>query len=133
MIDHVSLSVEDLDSAKAFYQALLAPIGMELIAEVTAAQSGSVAFAGFGIGRKGQLWLAARGRQTPATHICFRTPSRALVRAFYDAGLAAGGVDNGSPGIREIYHPAYYAAFVLDPEGHNIEAVTFAPEDGADD
>lgn len=130
MLDHVSLSVADIERAKAFYTALLAPIGMEMVGEVTAEQSGSVAFVGFGIGRKGQLWIAGRGRQTPPTHICFRATSRAAVRAFYEAGLAAGGTDNGPPGMREIYHPRYYAAFVRDPEGHNIEAVTFTPEDG---
>ncbi|WP_421726728.1 VOC family protein [Bauldia sp.] len=132
MIDHVSLSVADLERAKAFYAALLAPIGMEMVGEVSAEQSGSIAFAGFGIGRKGQLWLAASGQQTPTTHICFRVPSRAIVRAFYEAGLAAGGTDNGAPGIRAIYHPDYYGAYVRDPEGHNIEAVTFAPEETDD-
>jgi catechol 2,3-dioxygenase-like lactoylglutathione lyase family enzyme len=103
---------------------------MEMVGEVTAAQSGSVAYAGFGIGRKGQLWIAADGPQTPSAHICFRAPFRQAVRDFHAAGLANGGTDNGAPGIREIYHPDYYAAFVRDPEGHNIEAVTFEPEAG---
>jgi catechol 2,3-dioxygenase-like lactoylglutathione lyase family enzyme len=129
MLDHVSLSVADMDRAKRFYTAILAELGMELVGEVTAEQSGSVAHAGFGIGRKGQLWLAADGPQTPHAHICFRTDSRKAVRAFHAAGLANGGSDNGAPGIREIYHPEYYAAFVTDPEGHNIEAVCFEPED----
>lgn len=130
-IDHMTLNVGDVPRAKAFYAAALAPIGLELVGEMTAEQTGAVAFAGFGRGRKGSLWLAGRGRQTPVTHICFRAASRADVRAFHAAALAAGGVDNGPPGIREIYHPAYYAAFVLDPEGHNIEAVTFEAEEGA--
>ncbi|WP_421852149.1 VOC family protein [Oricola sp.] len=129
-IDHITLSVADFGRAKAFYSALLRPVGLEIVAEVTAEQSGSVPFAGFGRGRKGNLWIAEDGPQSPATHICFRAPSRAAVRAFYEAGLANGGTDNGGPGIREIYHPAYYAAFVLDPEGHNIEAVCFEPEAG---
>lgn len=128
MLDHVSLSVADIDSAKRFYAAILAELGMELVGEVTAEQSGSVALAGFGIGRKGQLWLAGDGPQTPHSHICFRTDTRQAVRAFHKAGLANGGSDNGAPGIREIYHPEYYAAFVIDPEGHNIEAVCFEPE-----
>jgi catechol 2,3-dioxygenase-like lactoylglutathione lyase family enzyme len=127
-IDHISLSVADLARAKAFYAALLAPIGLEIVGEVTAEQTGTVAFAGFGRGRKGQLWIAEKGLQTPATHICFRAPSRSSVRSFHESGLAAGGTDNGPPGIREHYHPAYYAAFVTDPEGHNIEAVCFEPE-----
>jgi catechol 2,3-dioxygenase-like lactoylglutathione lyase family enzyme len=128
MLDHVTLSVTDLDRAKVFYGSALAPLGIEMVGEVTAEQSGSVAFAGFGIGRKGQLWLAEKGRQTPETHICFRAPTREGVRAFHAAGLSAGGTDNGPPGVREVYHPAYYAAFVTDPEGHNIEAVCFEPE-----
>jgi catechol 2,3-dioxygenase-like lactoylglutathione lyase family enzyme len=128
MLDHITLSVDDLGRAKAFYQAALAPLGITVVGEVSAEQSGSVAFAGFGIGRKGQLWIAEKGRQTPETHICFRAKDRRDVRAFHAAGLAAGGTDNGPPGVREIYHPAYYAAFVTDPEGHNIEAVCFEPE-----
>lgn len=129
MIDHVSLSVADMDRAKRFYASLLAEIGMELVGEVTAEQTGSVAHVGFGIGRKGQFWLSGDGPQTPHAHICFRAASRNAVRAFHAAGLAHGGTDNGAPGIREIYHPEYYAAFVTDPEGHNIEAVCFEPED----
>jgi len=132
-IDHMTLSVADLERAKAFYAAALGAVGLELVGEVSAEQSGDVAFAGFGRGRKGSVWLAERGRQSPTTHICFRADSRADVRAFHAAALAAGGADNGAPGIREIYHPEYFAAFVLDPEGHNIEAVTFAPDDGTGD
>ncbi|MEQ8479405.1 MAG: VOC family protein [Hoeflea sp.] len=130
MLDHVSLSVADMEQAKRFYSAILATLGMEMVGEVTAAQSGSVAYAGFGIGRKGQLWIAEGGPQTPSAHICFRAASRQAVRDFHAAGLANGGSDNGPSGIREIYHPEYYAAFVRDPEAHNIEAVTFEPEDG---
>jgi len=129
MLDHVSLSVVDLERAKRFYAAILAELDMELVGEVSAEQTGSVAHAGFGIGRKGQLWLSGHGPQTPHAHICFRAGSRKVVRAFHAAGLANGGTDNGAPGIREIYHPEYYAAFVTDPEGHNIEAVCFEPED----
>ncbi|WP_394688658.1 VOC family protein [Hoeflea sp.] len=130
MIDHVSLSVADMGRAKGFYTAIFATLGMELVADVTAQQSGSVAYAGFGIGRKGQLWIGEDGQQTPSTHICFRAATRQAVRDFHAAGLANGGTDNGAPGIREIYHPEYYAAFITDPEGHNIEAVCFEPEDG---
>jgi catechol 2,3-dioxygenase-like lactoylglutathione lyase family enzyme len=98
------------------------------VGEFTAEQSGSVAFLGFGVGRKGQLWISEKGKQSPEFHVCFRVTSREAVRAFHTAGLANGGQDNGAPGIREIYHPAYYAAFVKDPEGHNIEAVCFEEE-----
>ena len=128
IIDHVSLSVEDLEHAKSFYAKALAPLGLEIVREVTAEQSGSVAFVGFGSGRKGCLWVAHHGRQTPTTHICFRAPTRAAVRAFHAAALDAGAKDNGGPGVRREYHDAYYAAFVLCPEGHNIEAVCFENE-----
>lgn len=121
VLDHVSHAVEDLETARAFYEKLLQPLGLELVADFPAST-------GFGIGRKSSLWLVEKGRQTPATHLCFRARTRAEVRAFHEAGLAAGGTDNGPPGVRAVYHPAYYAAFVLDPEGHNIEAVCFEPE-----
>ncbi|MHA1549069.1 MAG: VOC family protein [Alphaproteobacteria bacterium] len=132
VLDHVSLSVGNLERAKAFYLPALASLGLELVGEVPADVSGTVSFAGFGIGRKGSFWLAENGRTTPPTHVCFRAESRAMVDAFHAAGLAAGGRDNGGPGIREIYHRDYYAAFVFDPEGHNIEAVTFQPADSDD-
>lgn len=128
MIDHVSLSVEDLERARNFYARALAPLGMQIVGEVTAEQSGSFGFVGFGIGRKGSLWLVHSGRQTPPTHICFRAPTRAAVREFHAAALEAGAKDNGGPGVRAEYHEAYYAAFVLGPEGHNIEAVCFEDE-----
>ncbi len=128
-IDHVTLNVADIARAGDFYAAALEPLGLEQVGAVTAEQSGSVAYIGFGRGRKGNLWIAEMGQQTPATHICFRAGTRAAVRAFYEAALAAGGTDNGPPGVREIYHPAYYAAFVTDPEGHNIEAVCFEDEE----
>jgi catechol 2,3-dioxygenase-like lactoylglutathione lyase family enzyme len=127
-IDHISLSVEDLARAKDFYTKALAPLGLKIVGEVTAEQSGSVGFVGFGIGRKGSFWLAHKGLQTPAAHICFRAPTRASVRDFHAAALDAGAKDHGGPGVRSEYHQAYYAAFVLSPEGHNIEAVCFEDE-----
>ncbi|MEO0325796.1 MAG: VOC family protein [Myxococcota bacterium] len=126
-IDHISLSVDDLPRAKAFYEAVLPAVGLELSQELSAEIAGVDCLA-FGRGRKGSFWLVATGTQSPKLHVAFRAPSRAAVRAFHEAALAAGGTDNGAPGIREIYHPAYYAAFALDPEGHNIEAVCFEPE-----
>jgi len=123
-LDHVTLSVARLDVAGAFYARLLEPVGLTPVADLPAEVVG-VPCVGFGIGRKSTFWLAERGPQTPAFHVCFRAPSRAAVRAFHAAGLAAGGRDHGAPGVRENYHPAYYAAFVLDPEGHNVEAVCF--------
>ena len=125
-IDHLSLSVADLAAAKSFYTKALAPLGLEIVAEFS--DETRVPVCGYGIGRKGSFWLAQDGRQTPSAHIAFRAKTRSAVRAFYTAAIDAGGKDNGPPGIREIYHPEYYAAFTIDPEGHNIEAVTFAPE-----
>jgi len=127
-IDHVSLSVENLERAKAFYSKVLSPLGLALVAEVSAEQTGSVAMLGFGVGRKSSFWVAERGRQTPNAHICFRAQSRAAVRAFHDAALRGGAQDHGGPGTRPKYHSAYYAAFVLSPEGHNIEALCFEDE-----
>ncbi|MBW1906877.1 MAG: VOC family protein [Deltaproteobacteria bacterium] len=129
-IDHVSLSVENLERAKAFYSKALSALGLALVAEVSAEQTGSVAMLGFGVGRKSSFWVAERGRQTPNAHICFRAQSRAAVRAFHDAALRGGAQDHGGPGTRPKYHSAYYAAFVLSPEGHNIEAVCFEDEPG---
>lgn len=127
-IDHVTLSVADLGAAQAFYSAALAPLGLDLIAELTEEQTGAEARAAFGIGRKGQLWLVEKGRTTPPTHLCFRAKDRAAVNAFYHAALIAGGTCNGAPGIRHHYHPEYYAAFVSDSEGHNIEALCFSAD-----
>ncbi len=126
-IDHIGLSVADLARAKAFYDACLPPLRLEVTAELSAEIAG-VACVGYGRGRKGSFWIAESGQQTPSTHVCFRARTRAAVRDFYARALEAGGKDNGAPGVRELYHPAYYAAFVLDPEGHNIEAVCFEPE-----
>ena len=128
VIDHMSLNVGDYEGAKAFYAKALAPLGFSLVMEVTAEMTGTVASAGFGTGGKPFLWLTPKGRQTPPQHIAFGADSRAMVDAFHAAALAAGGTDNGAPGLRPYYHPTYYGAFVLDPEGHNIEAVCHAAE-----
>jgi catechol 2,3-dioxygenase-like lactoylglutathione lyase family enzyme len=122
-IDHTGLSVEDFAGAKDFYTKALAPLGWTLMMEFPASVTGSVDAAGFGIDGKPFFWLAGGGRQTPHCHIAFGAATRAEVDAFYKAAMAAGGRDNGPPGIREMYHPTYYGAFVFDPEGHNIEAV----------
>jgi catechol 2,3-dioxygenase-like lactoylglutathione lyase family enzyme len=121
MIDHLGIAVHDYEKSKAFYKAALAPLGYELIMEVQGA-------AGFGIGGMPDFWIGGGKLTAPHVHVAFRSDNRAIVRAFYEAALAAGGTDNGPPGIREIYHPDYYGAFVLDPDGHNIEAVCHAPE-----
>lgn len=123
VLDHISLNVGDFARAKSFYAAALKPLGFALMMEFPASVTGSVDVAGFGVDGKPFFWIAAGGRQTPHTHIAFGANSRGEVDAFFKAALAAGGKDNGPPGIRSRYHPDYYGAFVLDPEGHNIEGV----------
>jgi catechol 2,3-dioxygenase-like lactoylglutathione lyase family enzyme len=124
MIDHVGFAVSDYARAKAFYQKALAPLGYALVMEVGADQteSGSPA-AGFGIGGKPDFWIGGEGRLEKPLHVAIVAKDRGAVDAFHRAALAAGAKDNGAPGLRAHYHPDYYAAFVLDPDGHNIEAV----------
>lgn len=119
MIDHTGVQVTDLDKSVAFYTQALAPLGYELLMRFPEA-------AGFGAGGQADLWLGV-GKPTDRTHIALRAKGRAEVRAYYDAALAAGGTDNGAPGIRPHYHDNYYAAFVRDPDGHNIEVVCHEP------
>jgi catechol 2,3-dioxygenase-like lactoylglutathione lyase family enzyme len=126
MIDHIGIEVSNYQRAKQFYEHALAPLGYRLLMEVQG-------FAGFGLSQNGgpiaNFWLHEGSNPTKKTHIAFRAASRAKVDEFYRAALQAGGKDNGKPGIREIYHPNYYGAFVLDFDGHNIEAVCHQPED----
>jgi catechol 2,3-dioxygenase-like lactoylglutathione lyase family enzyme len=127
-VDHTSLSVSDFAAAKAFYTAALAPLGITVLMEFPKAVTGNVDVAGLGSGGKPFFWLAGAGKTTPRVHIAFAASSRAEVDAFYKAAIAAGGKDNGPPGLRTMYHPAYYGAFVLDADGHNVEAVCHKPE-----
>jgi catechol 2,3-dioxygenase-like lactoylglutathione lyase family enzyme len=122
-LDHTSLSVSDFAAGKAFYTAALKPLGISVVMEVPGA-------AGLGSDGKPFFWLEGGGRTTPRIHVAFAAASRAEVDAFYKAAIAAGAKDNGPPGIRAHYHPSYYGAFVLDPDGHNIEAVCHTPEQG---
>jgi catechol 2,3-dioxygenase-like lactoylglutathione lyase family enzyme len=126
-LDHTSLSVSDYAAAKAFYTAALSPLGIGVQMEVSKEAAGFDA-AGFGTAGKPFFWLAGGGRTTPHVHLAFGAGSRAEVDAFYKAAIAAGGKDNGAPGIRAHYHPNYYGAFVLDADGNNIEAVCHKPE-----
>lgn len=121
MIDHIGISVRDYEAGKAFYRVALAPLGYELIME-------GYGWAGFGARGKPDFWIQGGSQATPRVHVAFRAEDRAKVRAFYEAALKAGAKDNGPPGVREMYHPTYYGAFVIDPDGHNIEAVCHAPE-----
>jgi catechol 2,3-dioxygenase-like lactoylglutathione lyase family enzyme len=123
MIDHTGLSVADYQKSKDFYVKALGAIGYQLLAEFPAAVTGSTDVAGFGEPPKPDFWIAAGTPNRPPMHIAFRVPNRALVDQFYRAAIAAGGQDNGAPGNRPHYHANYYGAFVLDPDGHNVEAV----------
>jgi catechol 2,3-dioxygenase-like lactoylglutathione lyase family enzyme len=120
-LDHIGLTVSDLDAAKAFYRAALKPLGISVLMEFPGA-------AGLGADGKPFFWLAGGGKTTPRVHLAFTAASRAEVDAFHKAAIAAGAKDNGPPGIRADYHPNYYGAFVLDADGHNVEAVCHKPE-----
>jgi catechol 2,3-dioxygenase-like lactoylglutathione lyase family enzyme len=128
MIDHIGFPVSDYARAKAFYTKALAPLGYTLIMEVGAEHTESDApAAGFGADGKPDFWIGGEGGLQKALHVAILANDRAGVNAFYQAALEAGGKDNGAPGLRPHYHPDYYGAFVLDPDGHNIEAVCHAP------
>jgi catechol 2,3-dioxygenase-like lactoylglutathione lyase family enzyme len=119
ILDHIVIGVSDLDASRRFYEQALAPLGIAIVLEFPGR-------AGFGAAGKPEFFLRAGGGKEPA-HVAFHSPDRATVDAFHAAALAAGGRDNGAPGVRAIYHPQYYGAFVLDPDGHNIEAVCHGP------
>ena len=122
MIDHVTLSVADLKRSQRFYDRALKPLGIErLYAEGTS-------YSGYGIRPKAFFWIGQRAEVATGAHVAFAAPDRIAVDAFHTAALAAGGRDNGAPGLRPQYRSHYYGAFVLDPDGHNIEAVCYAAE-----
>lgn len=127
MIDHVGLSVADYAKSKAFYAKALAPLGYQFIFEVPKEFAGGVGAGGFGVPPKPDFWIDGAGKPSPKLHVCFRAQDRAAVDAFYKAAVAAGGKDNGKPGLRPHYHEHYYGAFVFDLDGHNIEACCHDP------
>ena len=122
ILDHIGLSVSDCERSKAFFSKALAPLGISLVMETHG-------WVGFGRAGVPQFWFGEGGEAHKPMHIAFAAENRAQVRAFYEAALEAGGQDNGPPGIRAIYHPHYYGAFVIGPDGHNVEAVCHRPED----
>jgi catechol 2,3-dioxygenase-like lactoylglutathione lyase family enzyme len=129
MLDHVGFAVSDAERSRRFYEQALAPLGMGLIMSVTPEQTESGGTAhGFGSDGKPYFWVGDNERVGEGTHVAFAVETRAKVDAFHAAALAAGGRDNGAPGLRPHYHPNYYAAFVQDPDGSNIEAVCHRPE-----
>jgi catechol 2,3-dioxygenase-like lactoylglutathione lyase family enzyme len=128
MLDHVGFAVSDFARSRQFYQQALAPLGITLIMEVDASVTGADSHAGFGESGKPYFWIGGGKSLSGTLHVAFSVADRAMVQAFYDAALAAGGRDNGPPGLRTHYHPNYFGAFVFDPDGHNIEAVCHLPE-----
>ena len=123
MIDHTGLKVADPVASRRFYDAALAPLGYRVLMEIPKEHTGGMVVLGYGVHPKPDFWVGQGTPETPRIHIAFRAGSRGEVDAFYRAALAAGGKDNGPPGPRPHYHPGYYGAFVLDPDGHNVEAV----------
>ena len=121
MIDHTGVIVGNFEASRRFYAAALAPLGYELLLEFHAS------VAGFGEQGKPDFWIAQGEPNTPRIHVAFRAGTRREVDAFYEAALGAGARNNGAPGLRPQYHPDYYGAFVLDLDGHNIEAVYHSP------
>ena len=129
MIDHVGFAVADAERSRRFYEQALAPLGITLIMSVSPEQTEAGGTAhGFGSDGKPYFWIGDNERVGEGTHVAFGAKTRADVDAFYKAALAAGGTDNGAPGVRPHYHPNYYGAFVRDPDGINVEAVCHRQE-----
>ena len=122
MIDHITFGVTDFARSTAFYDQALAPLGVTRLFDVPPDQSDGIRVTGYGDNRP-WFWLAEERATSGLFHVALHADSRSAVDAFHAAALRAGGVDNGAPGPRPHYHADYYAAFVLDPDGHNIEAV----------
>jgi catechol 2,3-dioxygenase-like lactoylglutathione lyase family enzyme len=122
-LDHVGINVSDYARSRDFYERALAPLGVSLLMEPAEGHCG------FGTGGKPWFWISV-GRESVSrnVHVAFAAPDRAAVDAFHAAALEAGGTDNGAPGVRELYHPDYYGAYILDPDGNNVEAVSHRPE-----
>jgi catechol 2,3-dioxygenase-like lactoylglutathione lyase family enzyme len=122
VVDHVGFAVADYEQSKKFYQEALAPLGVTLLLEFAGAA------AGFGKSGRPSFFIEAHGEPVRGRlHIALRAETRSQVDAFHQAAIEAGGTDNGAPGVRAIYHPDYYGAYVLDPDGNNIEAVCHHP------
>jgi catechol 2,3-dioxygenase-like lactoylglutathione lyase family enzyme len=122
MLDHIGLAVKDFERSRAFYERALAPLGLSMFMEP------APGIAGFGESDgKPYFWIGTRDAPQTGVHVAFAASSRELVDAFHAAALEAGATDNGAPGVREIYHPTYYGAYVLDPDGNNVEAVCHHP------
>lgn len=127
MIDHITFGVSDFARSTAFYDKAFAPLGVRRVFDVPLEHTNGVQVTGYGDDRA-WFWLAEENTTTGLLHVALQAKSTAEVDAFHTAAINAGGTDNGSPGLRPHYHAEYYAAFVLDPDGHNIEAVCHTPK-----
>jgi catechol 2,3-dioxygenase-like lactoylglutathione lyase family enzyme len=127
MLDHITVRVADFNRSRSFYETVMPALGAHLMMEFGPEITGDVRVAGFGRD-KPDFWISEGGPTSPRIHIAFAAGNRAMVDAFHAAALAAGATDNGAPGPRPDYHETYYGAFVLDPDGHNVEAVCHLPE-----
>ncbi|HUL96819.1 MAG TPA: VOC family protein [Usitatibacter sp.] len=121
MLDHIGIGCTDLAASKAFFLAALAPIDVRVVMDAGVA-------VGLGQGQKPDFWLGPASAKPAPLHLAFTATRRAQVDEFHKRALAAGAKDNGPPGLRVHYHPTYYAAFVIGPDGHNVEVVCHAPE-----
>jgi catechol 2,3-dioxygenase-like lactoylglutathione lyase family enzyme len=128
MIDHTGLQVSCPERSREFYNSALGAIGYRIIAEIPKEYTGGAIVLGYGVPPKADLWIAEGVPNEPRVHIAFRSQTRKEVDEFYKAALLSGGKDNGAPGLRPHYHKNYYGAFVLDPDGHNIEVVCHEEE-----
>jgi catechol 2,3-dioxygenase-like lactoylglutathione lyase family enzyme len=128
VLDHVSLGVTDLERSRRFYDAALRPLGIVRTVDFGEGRGSDYGAMAGSLGVEFTITVEPDVAASRGLHLCFRAPDRAAVRAFHAAALAAGGQDDGAPGLRALYHPDYFGAFVLDPDAHRIEAVCHAPE-----
>ena len=128
MLDHVSLGVTDLERSRRFYDAALRPLGVVRTVDFGDGRGSDYGAMAGSLGVEFTITVEPDVTASRGMHLCFRAPDRAAVFAFHAAALASGGQDDGGPGLRALYHPAYFGAFVLDPDGHRLEAVCHAPE-----
>lgn len=127
MIDHLGIHISDPVRSRNFYTKALAPLGYQMLMEIPKEYTGGKVVLGYGVAPKPDFWITEGEPNRPPNHVAFVAKSRKVVDEFYKAALASGGRDNGPPGPRPHYHKDYYGAFVLDPDGHNIEAVCHDP------
>ena len=127
MIDHTGVNVSDPSKSRRFYEHALSALGYRVLMEIPKEFTAGNVVLGYGVPPKPDFWISEGTPNTPPIHVAFRADNRKQVDEFYRAALAAGGRDNGPPGLRPHYHKDYYGAFVLDPDGHNIEAVCHTP------